>query len=384
MTTNAPPSDVSLAILDDWANIASKHFSHIPNLTVTSFPETLSPSNPSELNDLIARLRPYTIISTMRERTPLPSSLLTQLPNLRLILTTGIRNASIDLTHCKSHSITVAGTKGTRPTYYDAQGNPIHTSPSTSRPSTPPNTATSLSPLPPGYSSTTQHTLSLLLALTSRIPFDDHALKTSPSAWQSGLTIPLAGKTLGIVGLGKLGAQFARVCALALGMKVVAWSSSLTQEKADGVARDLGLESGAIRAVGKEELFATADVVSVHYVLSDRSRGLVGRRELEGMKKGAVLVNTARGPVVDEEALLDVLERGRIRGAALDVFWSREPLEGDSRWRTTKWGKEGRGEVVLSPHMGYVNESTMEGWYAEQAVDVERWVKGEEVGFRIA
>ncbi|KAF4550761.1 D-isomer specific 2-hydroxyacid dehydrogenase-like protein 5 [Elsinoe fawcettii] len=384
MATKASSQDVSIAILDDWANIATKHFSNIPNLKISSYPATLSPKDPSELKQLTEQLQSYTIISTMRERTPLPSSLLSQLPNLKMVLTTGVRNASIDLNHCKSHSIIVAGTKGTRPAFYDSAGNPIHTSPSISRPATPEGTVEKTTPLPPGYSSTTQHTLSLLLALTSRVTTDDAALKSSPSAWQSGLTIPLAGKTLGIVGLGKLGAQFARTCVLALGMKVVAWSSSLTQEKADATTTELGLEDGSIRAVSKEELFAQADVVSVHYVLSDRSRGLIGKDELRRMKRSAVLVNTARGPIIDEEALLDVLDRGGIRGAALDVFWNREPLEGNSRWRTTKWGENGRARVVLSPHMGYVNESTMEGWYAEQAADVERWMKGEEVGFRIA
>lgn len=213
---------------------------------------------------------------------------------------------------------------------------------------------------------------------------DDAALKSDPGAWQSGLSMPLGGKVVGIVGLGKLGAQFARVCVLALGMRVVAWSSSLNQGRADEVARELGLEEGSITAVSKEELFRTADVVSVHYVLSERSRGLIGREELGVMKKDAVLVNTARGPIVDEEALLETLEKGGIRGTALDVFWKREPLEGDSRWRTTRWGTEGRSRVVLSPHMGYVNESTMEAWYAEQAADVERWIGGGEVGLRLA
>ncbi|PNS15165.1 D-3-phosphoglycerate dehydrogenase 2 [Sphaceloma murrayae] len=382
-TTTATPTSHSLAILDDYAHIAPKHFQHLP-LPQTSHPQTLPPSS---LDALISRLKPYTILSTMRERTPLPASLLSHLPNLRLILTTGVRNASIDLSYCKAHGITVAGTKGTRPAFYDSAGNPLHSSSgSSSRPTTPSGTVARTTPLPPGYSSTTQHTLSLLLALTSRVVVDDAALKNDPLAWQSGLTVPLAGKVVGIVGLGKLGAQFARVCALALGMRVVAWSQSLTQEKADLVAREVGIDEDlGIRVVGtKRELFEVADVVSVHYVLGERSRGLIGSEELACMKKGAVLVNTARGPIVDQDALLDVLERGMIRGAALDVYWDGEPLEGDSRWRTTKWGQDGRAEVILSPHMGYVNETTMEGWYAEQAADVEKWLRGEEIGLRIA
>jgi phosphoglycerate dehydrogenase-like enzyme len=128
----------------------------------------------------------------------------------------------------------------------------------------------------------------------------------------------------------------------------------------------------------KEELFREADVLSVHYDLSDRSRGMVGSAELSVMKRSALFVNTSRGPLVVEDALLDVLERGAIRGAALDVF-DLEPLPEDSRWRTQKWGTEGRAQVLLTPHMGYVEEEGMNNWYEEQAENVERWYKGEEL-----
>jgi len=142
------------------------------------------------------------------------------------------------------------------------------------------------------------------------------------------------------------------------------------------------LGKGSFLAVGKEELFKKADVVSVHYVLSERSRGIVGEEDLRRMKKTALLVNTARGPVVDEEALLEVLKEGGIRGAALDVF-GVEPLPKDSQWRTTAWGVDGRSEVLITPHMGYVEEGIMHRWYEEQAENVEKWMKGEDVKNKI-
>lgn len=356
----------SIAILDDYASIASQHFDHITNLSVTTYTDTLNPRKEADLAQLITRLKPYPIISCMRERTPFPATLLNSLPNLRLLLTTGIRNASIDLATCRDRSITVAGTTGTRPSTYDSDGNPIHDEKETAN-----------LPPPPGYDSTTQHAWSLLLALTSRIAIDSPRLSTDTSAWQSGFSLALGGKTLAVCGLGKLGSNMARIGALGFGMKVICWSENLTQAKADEASAKAGLEKGTYEVVSKEELFERADVLSVHYVLSERSRGVVGAEELGLMKKGAVLVNTARGPLIDEGALLEVLEKGSIRGAALDVWWE-EPLPRDSAWRTTKWGQEGRSEVVLSPHMGYVNEGTMNAWYKEQAEDVERWMKGEE------
>lgn len=362
MSPPTPP--IRLAILDDWANISARHFSNLNGVQVDQFPDTLDPANSSALEQLKTRLEPYTVICTMRERTPFPKELLIALPNLRLLLTTGLRNAAIDLPTCKDRGILVAGTTGARP-----------------NPSSSSADATTPAPPPPGYDSTTQHTWSLLLSLTSRIATDSPHLSSTPTAWQSGLTIPLGGRTLGLVGLGKLGGSVARI-ALAFGMKVIAWSESLTQEKADAAAERQGLGKGCFRAVGKEELFKMADVVSVHYVLSERSRGIVGAKELDLMKKTAVLVNTSRGPLIDEAALLAVLQQGKIRGAALDVFWE-EPLSRDSPWRTTAWGTDGRSEVVLSPHMGYVNEATMSTWYEEQAGVVERWVRGEEVPNRI-
>jgi glycerate dehydrogenase len=184
---------------------------------------------------------------------------------------------------------------------------------------------------------------------------------------------------LGILGLGRLGTSCAVTGKLGFGMNIICWSSSLTQEKADTAAQDRGLPTGSLEVVAsKRELFEKADVLSVHYVLSNRSRGMVGEEELDAMKKTALLINTSRGPLIDEEALLKVLEHGKIRGAALDVF-DTEPLEGDSPWRSLKWGTDGRSQVLLSPHTGYVEEETMHWWYEQTAENVERYVNGQDV-----
>ena len=201
--------------------------------------------------------------------------------------------------------------------------------------------------------------------------------------WETVLATGLSGKTFGTIGLGRLGVAVSKIMHESFGMRIAAWSSSLTQEVADQKARDVGLpvESDGektFRVVGKQDVFREADVVSVHYVLSERSRGIVGKEDLALMKESALFVNTSRGPLVVEDALLEGLEEGRIRGAALDVF-DLEPLPVDSRWRTTKWGEDGRAHVLLSPHMGYVEEQTMGNWYEEQVEIVERWHKGQEL-----
>lgn len=333
-TMSSSTSSPSIAILDDYGDIASKHFTSIPGLKVDSFPETLNPASEDGLQALANRLKPYTIISTMRERTPFPASLQSQLPNLKLLLTTGVRNASLEIPTATCRDIVIAGTTGAKP------GHPDHSA----------NESTQ-GPPPPGYDSTTQHTWALILSLCSRIPQDDTALKSNPQAWQSGFSLALGGKTLGLCGLGKLGANTARIGAQAFGMNVIAWSENLTQEKADAAAEAAGLPRGTFKAVSKTELFQNADVISLHYVLSPRSRGVVGNEDLAMMKPTSVLVNSSRGPLIDEQALLTALQQGVIRGAALDVWW-QEPLPADSPWRSYK----GKGELVMSPHMGYVNE----------------------------
>ncbi|KAA8575736.1 hypothetical protein EYC84_004845 [Monilinia fructicola] len=350
-----PQSPIKLAILDDYQGIASKYFESLKlNFEITTFPDTLPPYNdPSTSEDvknqLVERLRPFPIISSMRERTPFPASLLERLPNLKLLLNTARRNRGIDMDAAKKLGIIVTGTSGTPKR---------------------------------GPDSTTQHTVALILGIARNVAWDDKVVKDG--GWQTTFATGLSGKTLGMVGLGKLGTSVAKIMHLAFGMKIVAWSSSLTQEAADQRARENGLatedEDGekVFRVVEKEELFSTADVVSVHLVLGDRSRGIIGERELDLMKKTALFVNTSRGPLVQQDALLNALQKGKIRGAALDVF-DLEPLPEDSQWRSIKWGEEGRSQVLLSPHMGYGEEGTMNDWYRAQAENVQRWHDGKEL-----
>jgi lactate dehydrogenase-like 2-hydroxyacid dehydrogenase len=351
---------IKLAILDDYASIAPPHFAALSrhNIQVDTFPTTLNAKDTNGRAALIERLKPYTIISSMRERTAFPRSLLEQLPNLKVLLTTAMRNAAIDMVACKELNITVVGTGG-------------HGSGTK------------------GYDATNEQTWALILALAKDVPSGDAVIKrgtddTDPNAesggWQTTLGTGLSGKTLGLLGLGRLGVQCAVTGTLGFGMKVIAWSTSLTQEKADEMAASRGLEKGTFKVVGsKKELFQQADVLSVHYVLSDRSRGIVGADELGVMKNSALVINTSRGPLIDESALISALEKGMIRGAALDVF-DVEPLPKGSPWRRDGfWGKEGRGRVVLSPHMGYVEEGTMHDWYDQQCRAVVAWTKGEEI-----
>jgi phosphoglycerate dehydrogenase-like enzyme len=350
----------SIAILDDYHNIASSHFSRVPNLDITVFPDTLHPQFSEDDHEaLVRRLQPFSVVSTMRERTPLPESVLQKLPNLKLLLTTALRNLSIPEKACADLGITYAGT-------------------------TPPQAASGFArDAQARFSNTNEHTWALLLALAKNVPQDDFNVKTSSNGgWETSLVTGLAGKTIGLVGLGKLGAQAAVTASLGFGMRVVAWSENLTQGKADAAAAKAGLAPGSWRAVSKKELFEQSDMVSVHLILSDRSRGIIGMNELQAMKSSALFVNTSRGPLVDEKALLQVLEEGKIRGAALDVF-EIEPLPRDSPFRSTKWGTEGRSQLVLSPHMGYSEIETMNEWYRQQAANVERWLKGEEVQNKI-
>lgn len=273
----------------------------------------------------------------MRERTPFPRELITRLPNLELLLTTGVRNAGLDLPAFKDQGVPVAGTKG-------------------------------------GGQSTQQHCVAMILALARNLIADDQSVKTG--GWQTGITLPLAGRTFGTLGLGRLGLAVGRIMHVAFDMQVIAWSPNLTQAKADEQARSVGLPAGTFRAVGREALFREADVLSVHVVLSERSRGLVTAADLRLLKPDALFINTSRGPIVVDEDLRAVLGQGRIRGAALDVF-ELEPLPADSPWRTTEWGAGGRSQVLLTPHTGYAERETLTKWYREQVENIVRWQKGE-------
>ncbi|PMD15677.1 glycerate dehydrogenase [Hyaloscypha hepaticicola] len=366
----------SLAIIDDYLNTSALHFTHIPSerLQITTFNDSIIPASNAEVARLVERLQPFDLISTMRERAPFPGSLLRQLPNLKLLLATGTQFETFDLATARELGIVVVAAPGLGRTDQLA--------------------VASAAPRPNikkgGAHPTTQHTWALILALARNIAVDDAALKTKRT-WQSGLAMGLTGLTLGIVGLGRLGAAVARIGHLAWGMRVVCWSENLTQEKADRMATEVGLAPNEgmegekiFRVVSKEDLFRDADVVSLHYVLSDRSRGIVGAKELQLMKRSALLVNASRGPLVEQAELVDALEHGRIRGAALDVF-ETEPLPLDSPWRRDNyWGQNGRSYVLTTPHMGYVDEGLVNAWYAETAENVERWLDGNEVLHRIA
>lgn len=348
----AHPSVINVAVLDDYQSLSAKFFSkiHSDRVKITYFPETLNTRNDADLAKAIDRLKPFTVISSMRERTPFPRALLKELPSLKLLLTTGKRNASIDLEACKELGIVVAGT------------DPRHDLP----------TRKHIVP-----DSTTTHCWALILGLARHIARDDLVVKEG--GWQGPtLATAVAGKTLALFGLGRLGTSVGRIGIQAWGMKVICWSSNLTQEKADEQAKSVGLEAGDFEVVTKEELLKQADVLSVHYVLSERSRGLLGAADLKLMKPSALLINTSRGPIVDETALLQACESGTIAGVALDVF-ENEPLPKDSKWRRKDWGRDGRSDVLLSPHMGYGETATIESWHKENAENLGRWIEGREL-----
>ncbi|KAI1181340.1 D-isomer specific 2-hydroxyacid dehydrogenase [Nemania sp. FL0916] len=353
---NSKMSLPTIAILDDYQGISKSPFDKLRSAgyQVTTFDDTLLPySHPDTSQDakdaIVNRLEPFNIICSMRERTPFPEELINRLPNLKLLLTTGPKNASINVEACHARGILVAGTgQGMKPG--------------------------------PGPDSTTQHTVALILALARNIADDDAVMKSG--GWQTKAAMGLGGRVFGTVGLGRLGVSTAKIMHLAFGMRVIAWSSNLTQEAADEKAKAAGLpvedEAGrkTFQVLSRDELFSTADVVSIHLVLSDRSRGLIGMSDLEKMKKSALFVNTSRGPIVKEDELLEAAKKGLVGGVGLDVY-GIEPLPQSSEWRTTSWREGGRSQVLLSPHMGYVVGETIAAWYEEQVENILRWRKGD-------
>jgi phosphoglycerate dehydrogenase-like enzyme len=305
-----------VAVLDDYQRVASGvDWSSVPGgVEVVGVPEHVT-----DQDELAARLQPFEVVVAMRERTAIDAELLARLPNLRLLVTTGPSNAVIDVAAAAARGVVVSGTGGY------------------------------LTP-------TSEHTWALILAVQRHVPAEDAAVRGG--GWQHTVGRELAGRTLGVVGLGRLGALVADV-GRAFRMDVVAWSENLTDERAAEVG---------VRRVTKRELFATADVVSVHLVLSDRSRGVVGRAELESMKPTAILVNTSRGPIVDEAALVQALQDRAIAGAGLDVF-DVEPLPAEHPLRTLP-------NTVLSPHVGYVTDGLYELFFREVVEDVAAFVAG--------
>ena len=306
------------AILDDYQNVALKLADWGP---LADRVETTVFNTPFASPDAaIAALQDFEIICAMRERTPFPRAVFEALPKLKLLITSGMRNAAIDLEAAKARGVVVCGTA--------MVGNP-----------------------------TAGLTIGLMLELTRKIGFENARMKAG-EPWQVTLGEDIEGKTLGIVGLGKLGSQVAAI-GRALGMKTIAWSSNLTPE---------ACEKAGVTYATKEELFATADIITIHLVLSDRSRGLVGRDDLARMKPTAYLINTARGPIVDEAALLEVLQAGKIAGAGLDTY-SVEPLPQDSPLRKLD-------NVLITPHLGYVTAENYQRIYREMIEGIEGWLKG--------
>lgn len=306
-----------IAVLDDYLKIAlnSADWSALPNnAQVQVFHEHLGNE------DAVAQaLEGFDAIVAMRERTPFPASLLARLPSLKLLVTTGMRNLSVDMQSAADRGVMVCGTQ--------------------------------MLPYP-----AFEHTWGLIMGLTKNISREDRLMHDG--GWQAGATVGLKGKTLGLLGLGKLGAQSARV-GQAFGMRVVAWSQNLT----DARARACGAEW-----VDKEQLLADSDVVSIHLVLSERTRGLVGATELATMKSSAYLVNTSRGPIVDEAALVEALNSGRIAGAGIDVF-DIEPLPRAHPLRSAR-------NALLTGHTGYSTAEAFETMYSQCVECIQGWMEG--------
>ncbi|HLH65929.1 MAG TPA: D-2-hydroxyacid dehydrogenase family protein [Solirubrobacteraceae bacterium] len=275
---------------------------------------------------LAQTLEPFEVIVAMRERTRFPRSLVRALPRLELLVTTGMRNAALDLDALRERGVTVCGTDGTAP------------------------------PGVPGVASTVEVAWALILAVAKRVTIEDRAIRRA--RWQTGMPATLGGATLGLIGLGRLGSAMVGP-ARAFGMEPIAWSANLTAERAQAV--------GA-RAVELRELLSRSDFVSIHLVLSERTRGLLGERELAQMKRTAALINTSRGPIVDEAALVCALRDGTIAGAGLDVY-DREPLPEGHPLTTLE-------NVVLLPHLGYVSEAGMRHMYSQVVEDIAAHLAG--------
>ena len=311
---------VQAAILDDYQDVARSLVGarEVPeDLEVTVFRDHLD-----DEEALAERLRGFEVVCVMRERTPFRRGLLERLPDLRLLVTSGMRNASIDMAAARQRGVTVCGT------------------PSVGGP-------------------TAELTWGLIIGLLRHIPREDRA--TRGGGWQETVGSGLLGKTLGVAGLGKLGARVARV-GLAFDMEVIAWSRNLTEER----CREVG-----VARVGRDELLSRSDVLTIHLVLSDRTRGLLGAAELAMMKPTAVLVNTSRGPIVEEVALVDALQRGVIAGAGLDVF-DTEPLPRDHPLRRCD-------NTVLTPHLGYVEEANYGAYFDGYLAAIRGYLDGSPV-----
>lgn len=306
-----------IAVLDDYQGVA---------LSMTDWSEVEAIAEVSVFRDhlqdedkLVERLLPFDVVCVMRERTPLTRSIIERLPRLRLIASTGPANRSVDASAAEERGIAVVGT---------------------------------------GYFSAPAIEMTWALILGSARNLAGEAASLRQGGWQVSLGADLHGKTLGVLGLGRIGAKVAAI-ARAFDMQVIAWSQNLTEEAA---------RAAGARYVGKDELFRTADFVTIHLILSRRTKHLIGKHELSLMKRSARLVNTSRGPIVDEAALVGALERGELAGAALDVF-DQEPLPRDHPFRTLP-------NVLATPHVGYVTESLYRTFYADTVRNILEWARG--------
>ena len=311
---------VQIAVIDDWQDVARDvvDWSVLESIGEVTFVHDY----PADNATLGERLGKYEVICVMRERTRFDADLLGRLPNLKLLVTGGMRNAALDMPAAAALGIKVCGTDSYK-----------HAAP--------------------------ELTWALIMAATRDLVKEANALRAG--LWQQGLGGDLHGKTLGILGLGSIGqrvAQFGQV----FGMRVIAWSENLTAERAG---------QAGVTYVSKQQLFEQADVLSVHLVLSERSRGLVDAQALDWMKPTALLVNTARGPIVDEAALIKALQKRRIAGAALDVF-EQEPLPALHPFRTLD-------NVLATPHVGYVSRQNYEQFFRQMIEDIQGWAAGEPV-----
>lgn len=312
---------VRCVVLDDYQGVATQYadWSVLDGVSVATVHDHVS-----DEDVLVEVLGDAEVLVLMRERTPLTASLVSRLPALRLVVTTGMRNAAVDLGACRAQGVTVCGTGSlTTPTV--------------------------------------ELTWGLVIALARHLVAESELVGDPATPWQSTVGTDLAGSTLGIVGLGRIGSRVARV-ARAFDMDVVAWSPHLTAERA---------EAEGARLVGKRELFASADVVTLHLVLSDSTRGVVGAEELAAMRSTAYLVNTARAGLVDTGALLDALAAGTIAGAGIDVH-DEEPLPARHPLLALP-------NVIALPHLGYVTEGNYRRFFGEAVEDVAAWRAGEPV-----
>ncbi|WP_313514685.1 D-2-hydroxyacid dehydrogenase family protein [Pseudomonas sp.] len=310
-------ANVRIAVIDDWQDVARDvvDWSLLEGIGEVSFLHDY----PADTATLIERLAPFEVICVMRERTRFDDALLAGLPRLKLLVTGAMRNAAIDIASAARRGIQVCGTESYK------QAAP-------------------------------ELTWALIMALGRNLLAEATSLRSG--GWQVGLGSDLYGKTLGILGLGSIGQRIAQY-GQAFGMRVIAWSENLTAERA---------AAAAVEYVDKRALFEQADVLSVHLVLSARSKGLVDAQALGWMKPTAYLVNTARGPIVDETALIAALQEKRLAGAALDVF-DEEPLPTDHPFRRLD-------NVLATPHIGYVSEANYRVFYGQMIEDIQAWAAG--------